>query len=105
MDAPLKLTEQNFKNGFLVDDEWMGSVIEESGTYSACVLSHATGEALYFEPFETLPLALDAINRLHRPWAYESLSGCGACAEGTCTVEKGGKCKKLAGGAVEAECC
>ncbi len=101
------LTELNFKSGFLIDDEWMGSVIEEEGAFSACVLSHATGEALYFQSYPTLPEALQAINHLHRPWKYESLSGCGACAEGTCTVEKGGKCKKLAkgGGQAQAECC
>ncbi len=100
MSAPAsKLDADNFVTGFLVDEELMAGVGQEAGspTYFAYVLRHTTGEYLGYEIFDSLSPALEAINRIPRPWIYESLSECGGgkCGKGGC---KGGKCGKSKSG-------
>jgi hypothetical protein len=89
------LDAENFATGFLVDEELMAGVGQETGpdTYFAYVLRHTTGEYLGYELFTALEPALQAINRIPRNWVYESLSECGGgkCGKGGC---KGGKCGK-----------
>ena len=85
-----QLTIENYKKGFLVDDEWMAGVTEhpeEPGTYVAFVLRHTTGEYLGYQPFQELEPALNSINKLLRQWTFEKMGGgCGngSCGEGKC---------------------
>jgi hypothetical protein len=95
----MSLTAENYTKGFLVDEELMGGVTtspEQPGVYVAYVLNHLTGEYLGYQPFTELDQALEALQKVKRPWAFESVSGCGAgkCAGGNCKV--GGCGKKLA---------
>ena len=78
------LDEQNFRKGFLVDDELMAGIHESEGKFSAFVLSHETGEYLSYRDFSDLKLALQAIAQVKRPWTYEAVGGCsgGNCGEG-----------------------
>lgn len=88
-----ELTEKNYGNGFLIDDELMGAVGPlENGQYFAYVLQHSTGEYLGYEEYTDLHSALLAINQVKRSWTFEKLGGCDGtrCAEGTC---KGTGCK------------
>ena len=99
------LTVENYRGGFLVDDELMGGITEDPqrpNRFIAFVLHHTTGEYLGYQPFDDLTLALQAINQIQRPWAFEKLGGCGGCngAEGGCGKGKcgqgksgGGKCQ------------
>lgn len=88
----VKLTAQNFKNGFLIDEEWMGGVNEEPQGFSAFIINHLSGEYLGYTLFDNADAAIQALNQIPRKWIYEATSGCGGdrCAEGTC---KGGGCK------------
>ncbi len=90
-----RLTEQNYKKGFLVDEELMAGVTENpdsSGTYVAFVLRPETGEYLGYQVCITLHEALTLINQIPREWNYEGTSGCDGskCSEGKC---KGEGCK------------
>ena len=79
------LTLDNYRSGFLVDDELMGGVTanpNEPSTFIAFVLQHTTGEYLGYQPFQEVSLALQAINQIQRPWTFEKLGGCGGCSEG-----------------------
>ena len=92
----------NYAKGFLVDEELMAGVTENPenpGSYIAFVLRHSSGEYLGYQPFDTLDLALDSINRIPRPWAYERFGGCGGCSDGTCQQGKcgGAKCGNASG--------
>jgi hypothetical protein len=91
----MKLSKENYQKGFLIDDEWMGgvSVEAETGRSTAFVLDHQLAETLYSETFETLDLALHALNSLPRTsWKFESSNGCDSddCQKGGC---KGESCK------------
>ena len=96
-----KLTEKNYRGGFLVDEELMAGVGQEEGGgtgFFAYVLRPETAEYLGYEIYPTLGEALEAINRIPRDWAFENMGGgCGGekCAEGKC---KGEKCKLFNGG-------
>jgi hypothetical protein len=89
------LTPQNFKKGFLVDEELMAGVTENpdgSGTYAAFVLRPESGEYLGYQICPTLDEALALIQRIPRNWTFESTAGCDGsrCEEGKC---KGEGCK------------
>ena len=97
------LTLENYKKGFLIDDEWMAGVTEhpeDPGTYVAFVLRHTTGEYLGYQPFQDIQIALNSINELPRQWTFEKMGGAcgngncreGACAGGGCASKKGGCC-------------
>ncbi len=92
-----RLTSENYLKGFLIDEELMGGVTqnsEKNGSFVAFVLRHTSGEYLGYETYEKLPEALAAINQVQRDWIYESTSACGggACQEGACGT---GSCKKV----------
>lgn len=92
------LTPENFRKGFLIDDDLMAGVTEdpeaipgEAMGYVAFLINHMTGEYLACESFRDLEQALATVNRLERDWVYEAAGGCGGgkCGEGNC---KGGNC-------------
>ena len=94
------LDSENYKKGFLVDDELMSGVTEDPeapGRFVAFIISHATGEYLGYQPFEQLADALSTINQIKRNWIFEAVGGCGTggCGgDGSC---KGGGCKNKSG--------
>ena len=89
-----RLTPENCRKGFLIDEELLGGVSETGGSYVAFVLRHTTGEYLGAQEHPNLESALAAINAVQRDWKYESSSQCGggACNEGNCGT---GSCKKI----------
>jgi hypothetical protein len=96
------LNAENFRLGFLLDEELMGGVTElkaeeltsgEPERYLAYVLRHTTGEYLGQRRFTELADALSAMNQIVRPWRFERTKACGGsglCATGNCA---GGGCK------------
>jgi hypothetical protein len=105
MQSKLLLHRDNFERGFLIDDEWMGSIAKlESKNpsdskdksaptrYAAFVTNHETGETVGYREFNSLDEALQVLNAIPRSWKYESTSGCSGerCGEGKC---KGTGCK------------
>ena len=97
LPSPL-LNPDNFRKGFLIDEELMAGVSEDSsapGTFIAFVMRHTTGEYLGYQPFTELDVALRSINQIPRSWIYEATSACGGgnCGEGGgCSVEEGKAC-------------
>ena len=90
-----KFTADNFKAGFLVDEELMAGIseiAEEPGTFSAFVVRHTTGEMLGVQKFTNLFEAIRTINDIPRTWEFESVKKCG---NGNC---KAGSCGKSGGG-------
>lgn len=91
----MALNPENYKKGFLIDDELMGGVSEDPalpGHYLAFVVKHETGETIGALTYPTLEAALDAINAVRREWKYESAGSCGG---GNCGGEgcgEGGSC-------------
>lgn len=90
------LTSENYRNGFLIDEEWMAGVSEtseNSGRFSAFVMNHSTGEYVGYQEFSELSLALQRINGIQRSWKFEASSECGGCGgeEGGCGK---GACKQ-----------
>ncbi len=88
------LTADNFTQGFLVDDEWIGGVTpdpENPSRFAAYVLKHGSGEYVAYQAFDSLEEALTMLNRVPRPWSFEALGGCanGNCGQGQC---RSGKC-------------
>jgi hypothetical protein len=101
------LTSENYKQGFLVDDDLMAGVTphpEQPGVFVAFVLQHTTGEYLGYQPFNDLDSALRIINQIQRSWNFEAVGGCGGCGEGG-MCSKGGGCKAGACGKTEEEPC
>jgi len=94
------LHRDNYRSGFLIDEEWMAGVSEEGvpPTFNAFIVNHVTGEAVGYTSFPSLEGALEALSRIPRKWKFESTAGCsgGRCEEGRC---KGGSCKVTASGA------
>ncbi len=83
------LTRENFKKGFLVDEELMGGVTElEAGNYLAFVLQHTSGEYLGQQLFTDLDQALAAIAQVQRAWKFESTHACGGgkCSGKECPI-------------------
>ena len=76
------LTTENYKNGFLVDDEVIAGVTEmNAGTdatapvFSVYVSHYLTGETYAYQEFDALEPALFFLAAIKRPWAYEAV-GC-----------------------------
>jgi hypothetical protein len=92
-----KFTADNYKGGFLIDEELMAGISETTeapGNFTAYVVRHTTGETLGVQTFNDLFEALRTINDIPREWAFESASKCGGnCAAGGCG-KKGGGCGK-----------
>ena len=90
-----KFTADNFKSGFLIDEELMAGISEHPdsvGTFTAYVVRHTTGETLGVQEFTNVFEALRTINEIERPWAFESASKCGGgnCKKGGCGKSGGG---------------
>lgn len=96
------LTQENYKQGFLVDQDLMAGITEspeQPGTFAAFVLQHTTGEYIGYQLFPSLEKALTALNGIPRSWSFERLGGgcggkCGTgeggCQNGSCG--QAGKC-------------
>ena len=85
------LTTENYQKGFLLDEEWMGGVSQDSDQFAAFVMNHSTGEYVDFQKFSDLNIALRSINAIARSWQFEATSECGNCEEGGCGK---GACKQ-----------
>lgn len=76
-----QLTTDNYKHGFLVDDEAIAGVTEVGGTeapvFAAYVSHYLTGETYAYREFDRIDDALDFLGAIDRPWIYESI-GCGS---------------------------
>lgn len=84
-----KFTAENFKKGFLIDEELMAGITENAespGIYTAYVVRHTTGETLGNQQFHDLFEAIRTINGIQRDWNYEAISKCGSgnCGSGKC---------------------
>lgn len=101
----MSLTHENYKTGFLVDEELMAGVTQhpqENSLFVAFVLRHTTGEYLGYQPFETLEEALQTINRVDRSWIFETVGCGGECAKGGGCSK--GNCKKKSCGVGPTPC-
>lgn len=98
------LTSENYSRGFLVDEELMAGITQNSDSYMAFVLRHSTGEYLGTQTFTDLQDALQTLNQIPRTWVYEPISGgCGGkCGSGGGCSKKGGGCKS--GGCKKGSC-
>ena len=87
---PRLLTEQNYRHGFLVDDEVIAGVTPmakdraETQIFSAYVSHYLTGETYVYQEFEALGAALDFLGQIDRPWNYEAV-GCSTKTGATAT--------------------
>ncbi len=93
-----KFTADNYKNGFLVDEELMAGISEfkeHPGTFTAFVVRHTTGETLGAQEFTNVFEAIRTLNDIPREWTYEAVSKCGGnCANGNCR-KGGGGCSRF----------
>jgi hypothetical protein len=102
-----KLTGDNFKKGFLMDEELMAGISEvpdAPGSFTAYVVRHTTGETLGTQQFGNIFEAIRTLNEIPREWAYQSVSKCGGgnCKAGGCGKNGGGCGKKNADSVNEA---
>ena len=93
-----KLTVDNYKKGFLIDDEWMAGIsesTEQPGNFIAYVVRHSTGETLGAHEYTNVFEAIRALNDIPRAWSYDAISKCGSgnCGNGNCG-KGGGGCGK-----------
>jgi hypothetical protein len=97
-----KFTVDNFRAGFLIDEELMAGITETEeapGTYTAYVVRHTTGETLGTQQFTNPFEAIRTLNDIPREWTFEAISKCGSgnCGkEGGCGKAGGGACGKRA---------
>ncbi len=94
-----KFTADNFKTGFLIDEELMAGITEPAdapGTYTAYVVRHTTGETLGVQQFTNAFEAIRTLNDIPREWTYEAISKCGSgnCGKDGGCGKKGGGCGK-----------
>ncbi|MBS1960316.1 MAG: hypothetical protein JST80_12640 [Bdellovibrionales bacterium] len=92
----MKFTADNYKSGFLVDEELMAGITdsENPGHFVGYVVRHTTGETLGAHEYSNLFEAIRAINDIPRSWEFESVKRCGGgnCGNGKCGA--GGGCGK-----------
>ena len=103
----MQLNLENYKNGFLVDDEVIAGVTEMEGAatplYAAYISLYLTGETYAYQEFERVELALQFLagpDYAGRPWVYEAV-GCSAktsapkstSAQGGCGTGGCGSCQ------------
>ena len=94
-----KFTAENFKKGFLIDEELMAGISESEanpGSFTAFIVRHTTGETLGVREFDNSFEAIRALNEIPREWVFEAVSKCGSgnCGKGGCG--KNGGCGKKA---------
>ena len=105
-----KFTLDNYKKGFLIDEELMAGITEspeQPGNFTAYVVRHTTGETLGVQSFNELFEAIRTLNDIPREWTYEAISKCGGgnCASGACGKAGGGCGKKARDSSSEASSC
>lgn len=94
-----KFTVDNFKKGFLIDEELMAGITENTEPtpgYTAYVVRHTTGETLGAQQFNDVFEAIRTLNDIQREWTYEPISKCGSgkCGSGKCGTGACGKKNK-----------
>lgn len=94
-----KFTAENYKKGFLMDEELMAGIAESTespGVFNAYVVRHTTGETLGSQNFNDLFEAIRTLNGIEREWNFAAISKCGGgnCGTGACNKEGGGCGKK-----------
>ena len=94
-----KFTAENYKKGFLMDEELMAGISElpsEPGSFTAYVVRHTTGETLGTQLFTDVFEAIRTLNNIPREWSFEAISKCGGgnCGTGACNKKEGGCGKK-----------
>jgi len=88
-EVPLTLNQDNFQQGYLMDEDWMAGVtLQKTGEYDVFVLNHQTSGVISFTTFPSLETALGSLNDFNRKWTYESFAQ-GGCAGKSCST---GKC-------------
>jgi hypothetical protein len=90
-----KLTSENYKKGFLMDEELMAGISEipnSPGTFTAFVVKHTTGETLGVQQFTNVFEAIRTLNEIPRTWGFEAVSRCGGGKCGTGACGKNGAC-------------
>lgn len=86
------LTLENYKNGFLIDEEVIGGVTEMAGgVYSAYVSHYLTGETLAYQEFNDAAQALEYLRAMKRSWKFEGV-GCGKISAPN-SKSAGGSCR------------
>jgi hypothetical protein len=85
----MRLSPENYKTGFLVDEAWMGGVAEDPknpGTFLAYIVDLGTAESLGAHRFPTVETAIAALESIPRSWRFESTKSCGesGCEKGGC---------------------
>lgn len=110
-----KFTADNYKAGFLIDEELMAGISDvkdQPGTYTAYVVRHTTGETLGVQQFTNLFEAIRTINEIPRPWEFESVKRCGSgncsngkCSAGGCGGKKMAQAEESAAAAIDAAAC
>lgn len=85
------LTDKNYKDGFLVNDQFIAGISCDEGKFVAYVLSQESGQYIHYGQFQELVPALTFLNTLSFAWEFESTSSCGSgnCGGSRC----GDKCK------------
>ncbi len=85
------LNRINYRNGFLVNDRFMGGVDGDSpeGGYLGYVLDVTEGTTAASWRCPTLEEALACVNAYTADWEFESTKSCG---EGECSKNEDGTC-------------
>ncbi len=84
-----KFTADNYKSGFLMDEELLAGIsesVDQPGVYTAYVIRHTTGETLGVQNFNTVFEAIRTLNDIPREWTFDKVSKCGGgnCGSGKC---------------------
>ena len=83
----MELTNLNFGQGFLIDEELMAGVteLEDHSGFAAFIVRHTTGESVGYHEFPALDQALAALSAIPRGWKFENSKSCdGDCASDGC---------------------
>jgi hypothetical protein len=92
------LTQSNYKDGFLADDEWVGGVIEDNNQFLVYIIDCNVSKLVLQKYFNELQDALNFINSFDRAWVFESpikkSCGSGECGSGECGKDCGKECDK-----------
>ena len=85
-----KLSPHNYKDGFLVSDEFIGGVTEMAdGSFAAYVSHHLTGETLAYQEFTSPLEATEFLSALPFNWAFEAV-GCSSHTKKTAANSQAG---------------
>lgn len=99
----MRLSPENYKTGFLIDEAWMGGVAEDPenpGAFLAYIVDLHTAQSLGTHRFATVDAAITALESIPRAWRFESTKNCGesGCEKGgcgTCSKNSTPQCTKI----------